>query len=723
MSKLFLVTLLLLSTNVFSLPEQDFQLRFYNGKQAYSDDLIATNFSAGITLEGWFFFDLNSELGTIMKYGGIEDHLGHSLEFFTGDDYPKAYFYIQGANQLRGVDSTVPVVRGEWIHLAISYDNETMRFFTNGASSGESVLIGQLAEFGARFHIGHLYNDGFRGFAREIRVWNKGLSETEVLAVSQNRVSSNDAFLVANWRLNNGSDTVEYDEIANKRLFLGQLDILEAASLEPGWHLTNPFYVVKDDKVENIEAALETAPIGSVNAWGVGDFNHDGLQDFIYNGPESFTELQEVPFRIFVNDGSGSFTEETSNVFDGVMPKAQHPAGRALVVADLNGDDFDDVFSANGGVDSLGFPREKDTLLLSDSVTGKLQDRSDTLLGPPCTLTSPAFAGQRPCGEDGNFTYLYPDRSAEFVVPVDGWGHSSSHADIDNDGDIDIYVGNIGLPGIHLAPYFLINDGEGQFTVDWQKSPDQALNLSFDQRAKTSSKLFDLDDDGFIDLVLGSGGGNSEEPDADKSYVIWGDGSGNYTNRPYFEILPVTGFDLVPTSPLPIDIDNDGNMDLVLAHTSRSYTGRYLQVLKNQGGRIFFDITETALATQNIDGDWIHSITSIDFDSNGCDDILLSTDVQGQVQTDLIWLNDCRGAYIKLPNAVLGKLGFLIPIDAHGDGDLDFIVNQKKIKDFGENPYGDINDFALLEKIRPIDIFEIFDGHPFGELIHKNGFE
>ena len=54
-------------------------------------------------------------------------------------------------------------------------------------------------------------------------------------------------------------------------------------------------------------------------------------------------------------------------------------------------------------------------------------------------------------------------------------------------------------------------------------------------------------------------------------------------------------------------------------------------------------------------------------------------------------------------------MGFLIPIDAHGDGDLDFIVAQRKpAKNFSDNPFVNILTFALLEKLRPLDMGNIF---------------
>ena len=253
--------------------------------------------------------------------------------------------------------------------------------------------------------------------------------------------------------------------------------------------------------------------------------------------------------------------------------------------------------------------------------------------------------------------------------------------------------------------------------MDWQKAPERALNLSFASRSKLASLLEDLDGDGFADLTLTSGAlltNTDQGVDFGLSYIFWGDGTGAYDTTEYLEIAPIADFAKTPAPPLALDIDNDGDLDLVLGRTTDDYTGRYLQIFRNEGNRNFFDVTALALPAQDLTGAPAISTHSLDFDSNGCDDILLSTEAYG-LQSELVWLSDCAGGFRALPNAVFGKLGFLIPIDAHGDGDLDFIVAQRKpAKNFGDNPFVNILTFALLEKLRPLDMANIFsESEPF----------
>ncbi len=50
---------------------------------------------------------------------------------------------------------------------------------------------------------------------------------------------------------------------------------------------------------------------------------------------------------------------------------------------------------------------------------------------------------------------------------VSDFTHDAAIGDIDGDGDIDIYASNLPVPGGAVQPpYFMINDGTGNFTLE-----------------------------------------------------------------------------------------------------------------------------------------------------------------------------------------------------------------------------------------------------------------
>ena len=265
-------------TSAIGQPEQHHQLRFYHGAQAYSDDISNADFSAGLTLEGWFKVDENSVIDTFLAFGEISPsnsgqlyNSSHSLGSQDGV-HLRSKVIIEIADGTRKTvsdGSDIPIPIGVWTHLALSYNNQLNRVYIDGQLVGESQAMGNLAELNGRFQISHLYNSGFRGFAREIRIWNKGLSQVEIQQVSQSQVIPSSTNLVANWRLNRGFGHVEADQVAGAQLFLGQSEQKETPGDEPSWALTSPYYFVNDTAVDDVEPLIQTeGKLGIVAALG-----------------------------------------------------------------------------------------------------------------------------------------------------------------------------------------------------------------------------------------------------------------------------------------------------------------------------------------------------------------------------------------------------------------------------------------------------------------------
>jgi hypothetical protein len=64
-----------------------------------------------------------------------------------------------------------------------------------------------------------------------------------------------------------------------------------------------------------------------------------------------------------INDGTGGFTDKTSQIISGPIPQTIHP--RKIVIADFNGDGKPDIFIADHGYDVAPFPGAQSTLILS----------------------------------------------------------------------------------------------------------------------------------------------------------------------------------------------------------------------------------------------------------------------------------------------------------------------------------------------------------------------
>ena len=217
----------------------------------------------------------------------------------------------------------------------------------------------------------------------------------------------------------------------------------------------------------------------------VADLNSDGFLDVFYAGPKWKNDgfiNETAPFVVLENQKNGTF-KETSDTQ--IVTSEQVTHAREAHAADFNGDQFLDIIVTSHGYDGGNFEGERNLLLLANN---------DTQLDTQASNQTP-------------FNYK-------------GFTHSSDIGDIDNDGDMDIVFADItGADVAHNGNIqIFINDGNANFN---RKSTAYVLSDGGDMFL-VSTKLVDLNNDGYLDLVLG--GDDVKSP----AVILWNDGKGNF---------------------------------------------------------------------------------------------------------------------------------------------------------------------------------------------------
>jgi hypothetical protein len=355
------------------------------------------------------------------------------------------------------------------------------------------------------------------------------------------------------------------------------------------------------------------------------DFNNDGLLDVL----STARGHDGVSIEIALNNGDRTFSDGTSEIIIGKIPKLVH--AREIIQDDFNGDAITDFYIIGHGYDANPFPGEQNVLLLSNG--------------------------------DGTWSNQLLPRATDFT-------HSATSGDIDNDGDIDIYVGNV-WGGKQISPYMLINNGIGEFTKNTKILPRalKSFNIKF-----TTSLLFDANNDGWLDLI----GGNHDGEDG-RGNKIYLSKRGSFSNSSVIKLPVSTTFRRNEVLDTQIyDFNNDGFKDVLFLSTKGPYyVDHQIQILINDGASNFIDATDEYIPNYVHDGHWSKYVHIADINNDGYDDLLL------EGITRRYFLNDGTGVFAT-PGILKVPYGVVEVVNLDSDPQLELLIYKKQgLKGFG----------------------------------------
>ena len=350
-----------------------------------------------------------------------------------------------------------------------------------------------------------------------------------------------------------------------------------------------------DGRFTDVTETSGTGDTGYGMAAAAGDIDNDGDADlYVANFGQD---------TLYRNNGDGTFTDITKAA--GIDNDLW---GIAAVYLDFDADGDLDIFVVNYLTYELSMP-----VTTFKGIVGYGHPRSYE--GTPDVL-------YRNNG-DGTFTNIA--ETAGVTNPTEGRGMAAVACDYDNDGFPDIYVAN------DTSRNFLYhNNGDGTFT-------DESLfiGVGYDEGGVAEGSMGvdsgDYNGDGWLDLIVA----NSEKATLYKNEegLFFADATAESgLQQP---TLPFVGF-----SPLFLDYDNDGHLDLFCANghpqdvieilmDHETYAQRD-QMFQNRGDGTYADVSETAGAyfTEALVG---RAAATADYDNDGDTDIVIMNSNQRAV--------------------------------------------------------------------------------------------
>lgn len=322
------------------------------------------------------------------------------------------------------------------------------------------------------------------------------------------------------------------------------------------------------------------------------------------------------------------------------------PNGKFLTIKDLAVNKLHELKYTDAN-ESGGFKDEKENKLFTELKEGpfsflhkeyEVNDFEAEVLLPQKMSQLGPFASKGDVDGDGmedvyvsgaaNFSgQLFIQENGKFKLKKGPWENQkqreemdSKFIDVDNDGDLDLYVvsgsNEFTFNSPKIQDQLYINDGKGNF----QNESESRLPVM-----ETSGQTIaegDFDNDGDVDIFVGGRQTPGYYPFAPRSYMLSNDGNGFFTDvslevsdQPkdkYDRVLMGPG---MVTDALFDDFDGDDDLDLIVV-------GEWMPVtfFENNGGKLV-NVTEKYNPEMTVG--WFYSIEKGDFNGDGVNDYIV----------------------------------------------------------------------------------------------------
>ena len=272
-------------------------------------------------------------------------------------------------------------------------------------------------------------------------------------------------------------------------------------------------------------------------------------------------------------------------------------------------------------------------------------------------------------------------------------GPALTVGDINHDGLEDVFIGS----SKWKKPAVFIQKVAGKFIK--KEEPDLDKDSTYED---VSACFIDINNDGFPDLVVASGGNEYYGSDPYLTPRVYlNDGNANFHRL----ADPFDSLYLNASSVVPYDFNRDGKNDLFIG--GRSVPSNYGQIpqsylLENDGKGKFRDVTDKYAPGLSHLG-FITSALWFDLDRDGDKDLILTLEWGGIVA----FINDHGRFTKKILTEKKGWWNFVLPVDLNNDGNIDLVAGNlglnSRLKASSKEPvrlyYNDFDDNGKKEQV------------------------
>ena len=280
------------------------------------------------------------------------------------------------------------------------------------------------------------------------------------------------------------------------------------------------------------------------------------------------------------------------------------------------------------------------------------------------------------------------DAFVSFTSECGRWAAGAAWGDIEDDGDLDLYLPRRARTGDDGAARLWINQS-GQFV-------DEAAGRGVAVVNGIGAVFGDVDNDGDQDLYA-----NSDGPD----HLFINDGNGFFSDVTDEAGVNVPGSSQSATW---LDYDTDGNLDLYVTNhrTCAAETSQADRLLHNNGDGTFTDTSDLLTASGSTTGAGFQTAW-FDYDNDGDLDIYLANDYWGpRPEPNVLWSNESSDGGSRFANVsdssnagvIMNSMGIGVG-DYDRDLDFDLAVSDIRAAALLQNDQGGFRNRASYARI------------------------
>lgn len=149
------------------------------------NDSASLDLSKAMTVEAWVYPTVTPSGWSTVVLKEQTGGLAYSLYANSDVNRPNETISVSGSDKQLSTGSRLPA--NTWTHLAATYDGITQKLYVNGTLAGSRPQSGAVTVSGGKLRIGgnSIWGEYFTGHIDEVRVYNRALTETEILADSK----------------------------------------------------------------------------------------------------------------------------------------------------------------------------------------------------------------------------------------------------------------------------------------------------------------------------------------------------------------------------------------------------------------------------------------------------------------------------------------------------------------------------------------------------------